>query len=230
MVWPAIAAGIGALAAGGIGAADMNRRQINLAREQMAFQERMSNTAYQRATDDMIAAGINPMMATQQGGASTPQGAAPSSLENVGANAVSSAGQMMGFMQGAAQIEQTQATTDQIKSVTMDHSVNTARALAELRGKLSEAEMKEVEAWIAQGTKAWRAKGVMAENDSKEFKARVDEALQGARKRQGEAEAGIAEGKAEEARQMGEFWKNTEQLTPTLKTILMILRGVSGAR
>lgn len=67
-----------------------NKANKQIAREQMAFQERMSNSSYQRAMDDMRKAGLNPALLFSQGGASSPSGAS-TSVDNVLGKGVSSA-------------------------------------------------------------------------------------------------------------------------------------------
>lgn len=64
----------------GIGSA-RKEREFNSAeaQKQRAWEEQMSNTSYQRAVADMRKAGINPIMAFQQGGASTPSGSSANS-------------------------------------------------------------------------------------------------------------------------------------------------------
>lgn len=71
------------------GVRESNKANQAMAREMMAFQERMSSTAYQRAIQDMKSAGINPMMAYQQGGASSPAGAMGQAQNAMGAGVVS---------------------------------------------------------------------------------------------------------------------------------------------
>ncbi len=86
---PAIAAGVPAYLSYR-GQQRTNAQNLMIAREQMSFQERMSSTAYQRSMEDMKAAGLNPMLAYQQGGASTPGGAS-ADMESALGEAVSSA-------------------------------------------------------------------------------------------------------------------------------------------
>lgn len=70
------------------GQSNTNKMQAEMMQQQQSFQEHMSSTAYQRASKDMQAAGLNPMMMFSSGSAaSTPAGAAPSPMVKSGLDA-----------------------------------------------------------------------------------------------------------------------------------------------
>lgn len=84
-----------------------------LNRENRDWMERMSNTSYQRGTQDMLDAGLNPMLAYSQGGASTPNNSAATVRPvDAGAKAIGDAAQRaVAVAANSAQVQKTEAET-----------------------------------------------------------------------------------------------------------------------
>lgn len=150
------------------GQEDANNANIQNAREQMAFQERMSSTAHQREVADLKAAGLNPVLSANNG-ASTPVGAM-ADVSNAAPDLTGTVGRAIGT---ALQIKQMKKDFESADSViamnkgaldVQKANTNAANASAyemQQRGKLYDAqffEQAKTNEWIQNHPNAFNAK------------------------------------------------------------------------
>jgi len=97
------------------GQKETNAANAEIAAQQMAFQERMSNTSYQRQVEDLKKAGINPMYGYMRAsGASTPPGASYVA-QNPAMSGVQAFSLSAGAKSASAQAAKTAAETEVIE-------------------------------------------------------------------------------------------------------------------
>lgn len=117
-MWQAIIPSVISAAGSFIGGERRNEAQTEAAREQMAFQERMSSTAHQREVADLRAAGLNPILSAKHGGASSPGGAQPNIVDSLGEATRSGVSTGLQARMLEAQLEQIQAGVEKTRQDT----------------------------------------------------------------------------------------------------------------
>lgn len=119
-----------------MGNRETNAANAAQARAQMDFQREMSNTSYQRATEDMKKAGLNPALGYSQGGASTPQGS-KAEMTN-GLNAFKGSAQAVAetynsLRATSANIAKTNADTKRTDAETNQLNIESAARLEQIK-------------------------------------------------------------------------------------------------
>lgn len=137
-----LAMALGSAALSYEGGKERNASQTDASNAQMAFQADMSNTSYRRAVNDLQAAGLNPMLAYSQGGASTPAGSQPN-IEDVITPAISTAS---GVFRANNDASVARAQVDNINTDTGLKSSQTAKNQADTELSRTQAALNLVQA------------------------------------------------------------------------------------
>ena len=242
-------AALGSAAIGGLaswwGQDDANKANRDIARETNMFnaqqaqmnrdwQERMSNTSYQRAMSDMKAAGLNPMLAYSQVGASVPTGAQAVYPGAVGAQ----------YKAAEASATSAQAATTQAETAAKVGNSTVEKIKAEVSNVNSDTDrLKAVTLNLAEERQNLIRHGWNLTEVGNHLRAQVEKIaaeipnirthtfLQQAQSALAEANTGLATAETQlrgfdikAASDLGNLGRESAQLAPILKILVDVLR------
>lgn len=195
-----------------IGGQNQNVASAEAAQRQMDFQEQMSNTSYQRQVEDLKAAGINPMLVTKLGGASTPPGAMPSFV-----NPGLAASQAFSAQQSSEAAKQQAETTERLSTEQMKLvNANTEKVIEEIKNIPIEGErLRQMVFLIARQTDYYQQLGYTEMQRDEMVKATTRKLL---------AETDLLKFDIQAAQALDNFGRQYKELGPVIQAILSALR------
>lgn len=131
-----------------LGGERANASNERIARENRDFQERMSSTAHQREVQDLLAAGLNPMLSARLGGASTPSGAT-ATMENTAGKAVNTG---MAARRLNQELENLIETKKLLQEQQLNTQAATAKSIAEKNNVESVNKLNDIDLLIRHKT------------------------------------------------------------------------------